>query len=693
MKKTGDVTKTQRMPKTVKMLDKDPKFNRLPADMKQNIMSYLSRPVGRPKATPVMIKDAKKKNQMRMRLNKQSERALQEGDFESYIDIVEEMKTNNYIGKKAYDNRVDKFINNMNKMMVTQPEFDEAEYVEQVEPKTDKKAKEIELDETADALTNLVLQQSQREVKIEEGAPVRLKVVDEYSEPSIPTERTTQKMQEAAMNRATKKMFQREREEALKKRSQLSDHFTTYDKSKEAKAKQEAPDEPREKLQKETGMKYNTVPKKVQNDIRNMIAETGKEFDYRDIEFAWDNNLDEITKERIAAGDLTGVDKINNLIDAARQTQQFVPDYLEDLGGMSTEERQLAFHTELIKMRMESIEKRQKEQKPKNNFENNAAAGGGINQGLSTGKLEKDEGYKQPTIFENYEEVLDSKLTDDAYVRELLKGINPDTTSVLGKTDGDDDEFFRQLNDVNNLQNNSEINEALQNIEILSGGDKDTLFGELDLLSTRANNPAENGNFQNDEPYMRDDNPAPVNRWRNAQAIQEVDPSVFTQEDRNDAATTIALGIGILDSAYHGVFGRNDIPETRTGGNASIIDSMNQSLRLMGRRGMFGDDSGLNDNDMYEGRTISSRMNDSMSFSGAKNPEYVDRNTDVKSMQDEIVKSLGMNQATAQGSSLPQLREQQFGYKQAGRSVAHNGFEFIKGGKRTSMMINSEFEP
>jgi len=691
MKKTGGVIKTERKPKTIKMLNLDPKFNRLPADMKQDIMSYLSRPVGRPKATPMMKQDAKAKNQMRMRLNKQSERALREGDFDSYIDIVEEQKARGIIGDKAYANRVDKFIGNMNKMMESQPEFDEEEYVEQVEPRTDKKAKEIELDETADALTNLVLEQSQQEVKIEEGAPVKLKVVDEYSKES-PSQRTTEKMQEAAMKRATQTMFKREREESLKKRSQLADHFTTYDKSSEGKAKQDAPDKPT--IKKETGIKFKDVPKKTQNDIRQVLAEGGvTDFDADEVAFVWNNNLDEVTKERIIAGDLQGISKIDDLMVIAKQTQKYVPAYLEDLGGMSAEERQIAFHKELIDMRMKSIEEKRQKEKPKTNFDNNAAAGGGINQGQSTGKIEKDEEYKQPTIFENYEEVLDSKISDDAFVRELFKGIDPNTVSVLGNTEGDDDEFFRRLNDVNNLQNNEEIKSALENIETLSGGNKDTLFGEQDLLSTRANNPAENGNFQNDMPYMRDDNPAPVDRWRNAQAIEEVDPNAFTQEDRNDAANSIALGIGILNSAYHGAFGRSDIPNSRAGGQSGILDSMNQALRLMGRRGMFGDDSGLNDNDLYEGRTISSRMNDSMAFSGAKNPEYVDRDTDVQSAQDEIIRTLGMNQSTAQGSSLPQLRQQQFDYKQAGRKVAFDGYSFIKGGKRTAMMINSEFEP
>ena len=691
MKKTP-----MKKPKTTKMMNLDPKFNSLPANIKNNIMSYLSRPVGRPKATPLMKEDARAKNQLRMRLNKQAEKALKEGDFEGYIDIVEEQRARGIIGDKAYEKRVDKFINNMKKIIKSPTEVDEEE------PTIDDKVKrEVALDETSQDIADTILKQAQREVRIEEGAPVKLKVVDEYSEPSIPTERTQQKMQEAAMKRAIATMTKREREEGIRKReegkikrSQLADHFSTYDKSKEGKAKQEPPDEPRAKLQKATGIKYNDISKKVQNDIRALLADSGKEFDYDDVEFAWDNSLDEITKERIISGDLTGVQKINDLIDVARQTQKFVPDYLEAIGGMTTEERQIEFHKELIKTRMETIEKRRNEGKTKNNFANNAAAGGGINQGLSTGTLQKDESYKQPTIFENYEEVLDSKLTDDAYVRELLKGIDPNTTSVLGKTAEGDADFFRQLNDISNLQDNAEINDALQNIEILSGGNKDTLFGEQDLLSTRRNNPASRGYFQNDMPYNQNDNPAPVARGRQAMAVQEVDPAQIEREDREGTATTIALGLGVLNTAYRGTFGRNDIPDSRAGGVEDILGSINQSLRLMGRRGLYGDDKSLGkDDEMYEGRSISSRMNDIMAFSSRNNPNYLEQEEKPSSKINELTNAMAMNKGTAMGSSLPQLREQEFAYKQAGRKVAHDGYAFFRGGNATAIKIDQEFDP
>jgi hypothetical protein len=653
-------------------LAKDPRYSKLPDEVKQNIMGYVTKRRGRPKnppPTPMMIADTQKKNQLRMRYNQQAKKAIESGDFETYIDIVEEQYAKGLIGKRAYDKRYDDFLDSMVK-------------------------EEMALDEASTDIADMVLKQAQKEVKIEEGAPVKFKVVEEFSEPSMTSERTQKKMLEASrIRKAVETMRKQEREAALKKRmaeplkrSQLADHFSSYDKSTEGKAKQNAPDEPR----KDEAPKYKDVPKKIQNDIRQVLADQGMDIAYEDIAFAWDNNLDDVSKERIYAGDLMAIGDIQDLIDVAKKTSQFVPDYLEPLFGMTTEERQKAFHLELIKMRMEAI-KQKKEEKATTNFDKNAEAGGGINQGETTKTLKKDEEYKQPEIFQNYEEILDNKLTDDAYVKELYKGINPNTTSILGKTEEGDAEFFATLNDINNLQDEEEIKQAINNIEILSGGSRDTLFGEQDLLSTRRNNPASRGHFQNDMPYDDDDNPAPVARGRQAEAVEDVDPAILERQDREQTATTIGLSLGILANAYRG-FSRNDIPNSRAGGEEDILSSINQNLRLLGKRGLYGDDRSLGaDDDMYEGRSISSRMNDVLAFSNSKNPNYLME--EEKPDANALTRALMFNKGAAMGSTLPQLRQQEFAYKQAGRKTAHDGYAFMRGGNATAIKINGEFDP
>ena len=173
----------------------------LPDKTQKQIDLYMKNPVGRPPATQEMKRSAKEKQKIRMRLTTQSNRAIKDRNWDKYIKIVDEMYVEGLIGKKAYDNRVVNF----------------------VEAKT-----EVELDDTAEEIAFKAMEDAMREVRIEEGAPVKLKVVEDFSEESTPMSKFTDKK----IKKATKKMFELERQASQEKRSQVSEHFTSYDKSK-----------------------------------------------------------------------------------------------------------------------------------------------------------------------------------------------------------------------------------------------------------------------------------------------------------------------------------------------------------------------------------------------------------------------------------------------------------------------------
>ncbi len=66
----------------------------------------------------------------------------------------------------------------------------------------------------------------------------------------------------------------------------------------------------------------------------------------------------------------------------------------------------------------------------------------------------------------------------------------------------------------------------------------------------------------------------------------------------------IALGVGILGNSFRGIFGKDDIPATRQN---DILSDFNQNMRLVGKRGMFGDSEvGFKDNDLYKNTSSSS---------------------------------------------------------------------------------------
>jgi hypothetical protein len=502
-------------------------------------------------------------------------------------------------------------------------------------------------------------------------------------------------MQEAAqIRKAVKKQQVRDREQALMKRSQLSDHFSNYDKSSTTI-----------KVEKKQ-IKYplKNVPKQLQNDIREILFQDGIEFDYNELESVWDNLLDDITKERLLANDLTRVENLKDVMVSARQTAKFIPDYLEGNESMTGEERQIEFHKMLIEEATKT--RREIKEQPKTNFDNNEMAGGGIDGRPMQEIKPKDSIYEgNPPIFNDSERILDDKRTDDAYFREMFKGIDPDSLVSEGLfTDEEVEQFFKNLNEKENRENQQEINYALDQNEILSGGAKDSMFGAQDLQSARPNNPASRGNFQMDIPDDIDDNPAPIQRGRNAQRIQEVDPNAINRQEREEGAgTTIALGLGALSNVYRGVFGRDDIEPTRQN---NIIEDLNQQIRLMGRRGMYGEAMELKeDNDLYEGVSLGSRLNNLNNYSDVR--DYYSNNGSYNPMMlqprqppqqpDEtqlMTQSLMFNKgAGVMGASLPQLRQQQFDYKQANRYTAHDGYAFIRGGRRTQLMLDSEFEP
>ena len=464
-------------------------------------------------------------------------------------------------------------------------------------------------------------------------------------------------------------------------KSDLQNNFTSVDKSK-----------PKEDKPK-TNIPYSTFPKQLVKYLRDYLKNNfDLDTNYDETEFVMDNFVDDETKERLLENDSRAGAKIGEIIQKARETQRFVPDQIEGNENMSKAERQILFH----KLMIENKSVREAVKKAKTNFDNYDMMSGGVNAGLET-KSKKDEEsvpIKLPDVFKDYEFLLDSKIKDNAISREMFKGINPNAI-----IDSGDEEliasYFAKMNELSNEQDDKEINEAVENIEILSGGNRDTLFGATDLLTTRGDL---NVRFNQDLPDNIRDNPAPIDRGRDARAIPEVDINAINRENRADYATTIASGIGVLGSAYRGIFGKNDIPASR--GQNDILEDINQNIRLIGKRGIYGDNKSFkNDDELYEGTTLDKRLSSLKDFKnqrilGEINPQMLDQHAEA-TQDDAIRNALMFNRGAGgnQGASLQQLRQQEFAYKQANRSVAHDGRQFIRGGRSTQIQIDQEFEP
>ena len=225
--------------------------------------------------------------------------------------------------------------------------------------------------------------------------------------------------------------------------------------------------------------------------------------------------------------------------------------------------------------------------------------------------------------------------------------------------------------------------------------------------------------FNQDMPDTIRDNPAPLSRGRDARGAPEVNIEAINRENRADYATTIASGLGVLNSAYRGIFGKNEVAASKT----DILEDMNQNMRLMGKRGFFAVDKSLGaDDDMYEGTTFEKRLSSLREFKdsrvyGRNNPEMLEQrrgdplqppaqqrrgdplqppaqhpgSDQLDALRNAMMFNKG--QGGAQGASLQQLRQQEFAYKQANRRTVHDSRAFIRGGKSTQIQIQQEFDP
>ncbi len=742
---------------TIKAVVKYTPVKDLPLELVEQIDLFSRRGRGRPKATPKMIESAEKKQRETTKMRARAEKAIKEGNLNEAERIIDEMNREGLLGSRA--EALEKKLNKLREVKGMEAgigEEDENEIIEEDVGISGQDEKEIR-----DFLNNDMFEANEynyiiglRNSLITEGVakeddPLMRKlknhitdllddpiVVNELGENNVielqkklgfsdeevisstPTPVMTrqpsleavdlvktknispQEAQKQVKQMKVVEQFSSDKEALLEKENQLvfgelakpkstqttqsdlQQNFVSVDKSK-----------PKEDKPK-TNIPYATLPKQLRNYLRDYLLQNfNLDPDYDEIEFVMDNFVDDETKELLLENDIRAGGRIGEIIQNARATQKFVPENVEGNENMTKEERQILFH----KLMIENRSVREAVIKAKTNFDNYDMMSGGVNAGLET-KSKKDEEsvpIKLPDEFRDYEFILDSKIKDNAEARELFKGINPNAV-----IDSGNEEliaaYFARLNELSNEQDNKEINEAVENIEILSGGNKDTLFGATDLLTTRGNL---NMRFNQDLPDNIPDNPAPIERGRDAQAVAEVDIDAINRENRADYATTIASGIGILGNAYRGIFGKNDIPASR--GQNDILEDINQNIRLLGKRGIYGDDKSLKvDDEMYEGTTLDKRLSSLREFRnqrilGEKNPETLGQHAEATEQDDALRQAMMFNKGAggAQGASLQQLRQQEFAYKQANRSIAHDGRQFIRGGRGTQIKIEQEYDP
>lgn len=578
---------------------------------------------GRPRITSG--DDAKQKKRERDRLNIKLAKLLEEGKFDEYIHITQYMQKREIVGPRAMGTLMNKLIERRG----------QTEY----EPGMEKEVG-FPLETIEDSVAALL----EKEKAMVNG--------------SVPTSST-------------------------EKDSDLSQHFKSYFKEvKEAQPMQLGAEIRGEQIDpKQPKLDFDEIhDSEFRHEMRQALAHTkANGATYDEIKNVFDNFLTPDEQERVRDGELT---LLVERVEAAELTAPFVPHHLEGNEQMTKEERQHEFHKALIAKRLENV----KEKKPReNNFDRQSEMAGGIDAGLEVQTMEDEQenkDYMHARVYQDYEFLLDSKLMQNAETRELVKGVDPDTLFESGLAAEDIQEFYANMLKKNNEQDIDELNGALADVEVLSGGNKDSLFNQTDLTGQR-------------EPMQR---LAPVERGQRAEAIDEVDEDELERFERG-VGQTIAFGIGSLSNVLYGKLDSEAMLASRS--NSDILQSIDQNIRLMGKRSMFAtDDLKKSDSDFvgtsFEGRMKSLRDFNNERKLGRKNPNMLQQTDGPEGQgldQEAMMQMMKEQAGKAQGASLKELREQEFGYKQADRKTAHDGYSFIKGGKATAIKLQQEFDP
>ena len=756
------------------MMQGNPMFADLPLLLQEDIISWTRRGRGRPKASAEQLEKSKEKSLTVKKMRARANAALNRGDILVAQETIDRMKDTGLLGNRAsaldakleklkeiskltadqYDAELEKYNDEQEDLVAESmikirkflqgDMFTKNDYMEIMDAKTliedsgvdSKIIKKLErhiqelLNDSAviqdlgeDTVTDIkqmfdMDERPRSSQGVEGGLPFVEQLVK--SKKISPQEAVKQAAhieasssfsgdKEQLLQKENELVFGTQRQRGNKPtQSDLQHTFTSVDRAPADKS------DTSEKIKSKTNMPFAKLPKQSISYLRDYLKKNfDLKVDFDEMEFVMDNFVDDITKEMLLENDARAGGKIGEIIQNARETQKFVPTDIEGNEDMTKEERQILFH----KLMIEGSARPASSKKQATNFDNYSSMGGGINAGLET-KSKKDEESKPiklPDEFKDYEFLLDSKIKDNAMARELFKGIDPNAI-----IDSNNEElmnaYFARLNELSNEQDDKEINEAVDNIEILSGGNKDTLFGATDLLTTKGNL---NMRFNQDMPDTIRDNPAPLSRGRDARGAPEVNIEAINRENRADYATTIASGLGVLNSAYRGIFGKNEVAASKT----DILEDMNQNMRLMGKRGFFAVDKSLGaDDDMYEGTTFEKRLSSLREFKdsrvyGRNNPEMLEQrrgdplqppaqqrrgdplqppaqqpgSDQLDALRNAMMFNKG--QGGAQGASLQQLRQQEFAYKQANRRTVHDSRAFIRGGKSTQIQIQQEFDP
>ena len=277
----------------------------------------------------------------------------------------------------------------------------------------------------------------------------------------------------------------------------------------------------------------------------------------------------------------------------------------------------------------------------------------------------------------------ESYISQDAHDKEEYIGANPrDHTSQ-------DLRVIEQLRRQEYEDDADRVRDIVQEVEILSGGQNDSLMDGQDLVDEQK--------YDTDYDNHRGHSRSGIQRGRDAHAIPEIDlediesslSQFFGEEDApegiSDDSASIGRRFGQAIPRVRGGFNQDDDVQSVMSGSDSIMSTISGLTSLSDKDGSWFS----KDKDLEKDIDVNERM------SGInKIPMSKDAQTEIGKFNPMM--NAGNKLLMSQGASLgtiSEMRKKEINYKQPNRKFKNNAVDLVRLGNQTNIKMNQEYDP
>lgn len=326
-----------------------------------------------------------------------------------------------------------------------------------------------------------------------------------------------------------------------------------------------------------------------------------------------------------------------------------------------------------------------------NGFNNAVVQGAPTDVSSSSNQIEQPKTYSDNLVATSY-------VTLEAENRNEFTGMDPKKTGQINE----ERKYFEEVEQKQIKEDGENLHDAVREVEILSGGDKDSMFSATDIQSAKLGSISED-HIPLEHPLSG------LDRGRRAGHVPNVDLSQINNLYDDPAfeqpmeASEIGINIGErLGNTYRNIFGAD--MSNMISPASSIMENIDRLSQQSGDwfgRDQYRDKSFITE----ESPSISDRFQ--YLNQRALNKDFDIGKFNHTRVSDKYIASQILNQRAPQvmsaqsmgdykgvaPPSLGQLREQPVEYQQPNRKIRGDAVNLLKSSNRTTNLLENEFNP